>query len=92
MKNLNTTLKRNYRGSDPMKDNDRLPKEVRAWLSHARLPWSPRSVQRLWDKALRKHNGKQKDALLFLSRCEANQIKKDAPQIWGASYPNVSEI
>lgn len=49
--NLNTQLRRRRRASDPMRDYDRLPKELRSWLSAARLPWSPSSALKIWNKA-----------------------------------------
>ena len=36
-----TSLKLKRRSEDPMRDYDRLPPELRAWLAEAVLPWRP---------------------------------------------------
>ncbi|ESQ13778.1 MAG: hypothetical protein JKP98_25960 [Rhodobacteraceae bacterium] len=41
-----TSLRRKRRSEDPMREFDRLPANLRAWLANAILPWRPRSVQR----------------------------------------------
>ncbi|SLN66233.1 hypothetical protein ROA7450_03513 [Roseovarius albus] len=48
-----TRLKRRRRAGDPMQAYDRLPPELRSWLSTAARPWSPRSCAKIWDKAQR---------------------------------------
>lgn len=70
-----------------MAEFDRLPSELRQWLAEADLPWSPKSTLRLWQKALDQHGGNRSAALSYLTHCEAAKIKKDAPEVWGASYP-----
>jgi hypothetical protein len=49
----NTKLKRRRRSIDPMQAFDTLPPELRAWLSTAARPWSPRSCAKIWKKAKR---------------------------------------
>jgi hypothetical protein len=36
-----------------MASYDRLPRDLRLWLAEAALPWSARSVLRLWQRALK---------------------------------------
>ncbi len=66
---------------------DQLPRELRFWLTEAKLPWSARSVTRLWSKALRQTGGDRQAAVKFLSDVERRTLKKDAPKVWGTSYP-----
>lgn len=86
-KNLRTSLKTRRRNAHSMDDYDRLPCEVRRWLSAANLPWSPKSTLNLWHKALRQHDGDAQAALAYLNQCETAKMKKDAPRVWGTSYP-----
>lgn len=87
MRNLNTRLKRRRRSADPMRDYDRLPPALRGFLAEAALPWSAPSVKRAWDRALKRHDGCEASALAALRRAEQRSLNKDAPRIWGASYP-----
>lgn len=53
--NLSSALSRRRKARlarDPMAEYDRLPAELRRWLSHAALPWSPRSAHRAYLRAL----------------------------------------
>ena len=86
-KNLRTSLKKKRRSVHPMNDFDRLPQDLRQWLTEANLPWSPKSTLKLWNKALDSHAGNPVAARAYLSRCEAQKMQKDAPEVWGASYP-----
>lgn len=63
-----------------MADYDALPAEVRHWLAEAALPWSPQSVRKLWQKALRQTGGQTEAALAFLTSCETRAIKKTRPK------------
>ncbi|WP_421701952.1 DUF6525 family protein [Aliiroseovarius sp.] len=87
MRNLNTRLKCRRRSADPMREYDRLPPALRGFLSEAALPWSAPSVKRAWEKALKRYNGCEAQALAALRRAEQRSLNKDAPRIWGASYP-----
>ncbi|WP_460272799.1 DUF6525 family protein [Celeribacter sp. ULVN23_4] len=87
MSNLNTSLRKRRRASDPMREFDHLPKALRLWLAQAALPWSPRSVRRLWSKALRQNAGCEDRALAQLSEIETKRLESDAPRIWGAAFP-----
>ncbi len=86
-RNLNTNLRRHRRNTNPMAEYDALPRELRGWLANAQLPWSPKSVRKLWRKALLQNDGETRQALRFLSACEARLIEKDAPKVWNASFP-----
>jgi hypothetical protein len=66
---------------------DRLPPDLRGWLSTAALPWSPRSALRAWQVALRRTRGDQSAALDRLSRTELRQLRKDAPRVWPCRHP-----
>lgn len=66
---------------------DRLPRELRLWLHEAALPWSPQSALKIWQRALREAGGDTSAAHVRLMRAEARTLAKDAPRVWGASYP-----
>lgn len=66
---------------------DALPAVLRHWLARARLPWSPRSVRALWDRALAAEGGDPVRALARLERAEARALLRDGPRVWGAGYP-----
>jgi hypothetical protein len=82
-----TSLKRRSRSGDPMQSYDRLPPELRGWLSAAALPWSPASARRAYAAALQR----TKDpacALAQLDRLQRRLIARDAPRIWGPHHPD----
>ncbi|MEM8570045.1 MAG: DUF6525 family protein [Pseudomonadota bacterium] len=81
-----TSLKRKRRAGDPMQEFDRLPSELRIWLSTAILPWRARSVQRAFEKALAR-TGDRALALRELDRLQDQLIAKDAMTIWGRAHP-----
>lgn len=89
MSNLKTSLRKRRRAGDPMREFDHLPRTLRIWLAEAALPWSPRSVRRLWSKALQQSGGCETRALAHLSEIEAKRLTHDAPRVWGASFPQV---
>lgn len=66
---------------------DRLPPVLRAWLAQAVLPWSARSVQRLWPRLLRQASGDVTRALGLLDLAEQRLLRRDGLRIWGAAYP-----
>jgi hypothetical protein len=84
--NLSSSLRR--RGST-MQDYDRLPPELRAWLAQAALPWSVRSVRKLWAQAKRRHPTADA-ALRHLTQLETRALHRDAPQVWGNPPPALS--
>jgi len=83
--NLATTLRRKAR-SNPMHTYDALPHDARRWLASACLPWSPQSVARLWQRALREANGCKHRATARLDAAERRLLERDAPKIWGKGY------
>jgi len=85
-RNLRSTLKRRAR-QNPMRDFDALPSELRHWLHTAALPWSPRSVRRVWGTALARARGDHAKALSLIAQIEAGMVARDAERIWGADHP-----
>jgi len=81
-----TTLKCRRVRRDPMRDYDRLPAELRAWLAGAILPWRPRSALTAFEKA-RARLGDTGLAQRELDRIEAAMVSKDARRVWGESHP-----
>ncbi|MBF9047228.1 hypothetical protein LSUCC0031_08900 [Rhodobacterales bacterium LSUCC0031] len=71
-----TRLRAKARQGDPMRVYDSLPPELRAWISHAALPWSPLSCLRLWQRALREE-GCPMRARARLDRAEAACLARD---------------
>ncbi|TCM76577.1 DUF6525 family protein [Rhodovulum steppense] len=81
-----SALKLRRSSTDPMRDYDRLPRELRAWLAQAARPWSPLSARRAFARALAA-TGDRMQALAELDRIEVQKIRRDAATVWGASYP-----
>ena len=84
-----TRIRQKRRSGDPMREYDRLPPELRAWLASAILPWRPRSVRRAFDRAM----SETKDlgrALETLNRIERKQVARDVQSAWGAAHPFVA--
>ncbi|MGJ8543931.1 MAG: DUF6525 family protein [Sulfitobacter sp.] len=77
-RNLGTALKRRKRPGNAMADFDRLPRPLRGWLAGAALPWSPKSAQRIWARALHQNAGCETRALAALSAAEANRLAADS--------------
>jgi len=75
--NCRTGLARRRRQADPMAEFDRLPPAARKWLSQAILPWSPRSVRRLWVQALRMSGGDERVAVDRLSHAEMTRLARE---------------
>lgn len=84
-----TRLRRKRRAEDPMREFDRLPPDLRAWLTMAALPWRPRSVQRAFEKAL-KETGDRSRALAQLSALQGRIIAKDTAMVFGPNHPSAS--
>ena len=87
-RNLNTSLRRGSL-ADPMREFDALPAALRRWLSEARLPWSPRSVRKVWTRALARHGGDMAAALAILDRTERKTLSRDVPRVWGDAHPGL---
>jgi hypothetical protein len=84
-----TSLKLRRRNEDPMRDYDRLPPELRAWLAAAVLPWRPRSVRRAFERAVARTKDRSR-ALEELDRLQDRLVAKDARAVWGDAHPDVS--
>ncbi|GAW34610.1 hypothetical protein RA2_01661 [Roseovarius sp. A-2] len=81
-----TSLRHRRRSLDPMREFDRLPPVLRAWLVRACLPWGPRSVLRAYRRALGQ-TGDTARALEALDGIEARLIARDAARVWGRAHP-----
>lgn len=81
-----TSLKLKRRNENPMREYDRLPPELRAWLVNAALPWRPRSVRRAYEKALIRTRDKT-EALQELDRLQERLIVRDIRKVWGEDHP-----
>ena len=71
-----TKLPMRHRRSDSLKDFDRLPRQLREWLRNAILPWSPKSVRRVYHRAF-SNTGNIDTALAELERIQERQLAKD---------------
>jgi hypothetical protein len=85
-RNLTTSLRRKSRG-DPMHAFDALPVELRRWLASAVLPWSARSVARLWQRALRDGKGDREEAFARIEAAQQRLLQRDVAKVWGKDYP-----
>lgn len=85
-----TSLKLKRWSGNPMREFDRLPRELRIWIATADLPWRPGSVRRSFERAMSK-TGNQKSALEELDRLQERLVAKDAQKVWGRNHPNASE-
>ncbi|WP_269812840.1 DUF6525 family protein [Pontibaca salina] len=85
-----TSLKLKRRSEDPMREYDRLPAELRAWLASAILPWRPRSVRRAFDKAVARTSDRA-SALQELNRLQERLVAKDAGKVWGRDHPRAAD-
>ncbi|MEM1301341.1 MAG: DUF6525 family protein [Pseudomonadota bacterium] len=81
-----TSLRIRRRKGDPLAEFDRLPPELRRWVSEACLPWRPRSVETAYQKALAR-TGNAKTALAELDRIEERLVAKDACKVWHGLHP-----
>ena len=88
-RNLATSLRRKIR-QHPMDRYDRLPPELRQWLSEAALPWSPCSVRRLWQRLASECAGDPQAIRRRMDLAEARMLARDAGEVWGRGYPAMS--
>jgi len=86
----NTSLKLKRRNEDSMREYDRLPAELRAWLATAVLPWRPRSVRRAFERALARTKDHSR-ALHELDQLQEKLIARDVRHVWGPAYPYGSQ-
>ena len=70
-----TSLKKRVFGGSQMEEFDRLPAQLRRWLSNADLPWSPASVRRVYRKSLDDTNDARK-ALDELDNMQRKRLRQ----------------
>ena len=83
-----TSLKRKRQNENPLLDYDRLPRDLRAWIANAELPWRPRSVLKAYERAFSK-TGDRNKAMNELNNIQHRLVAKDAIVIWGKNHPKV---
>ncbi|RKT32909.1 hypothetical protein BXY70_2259 [Roseovarius halotolerans] len=92
-RNCRTGLPMRRRPSgDPMAEYDRLPRAARRWLAEATLPWSARSVRRVWQRALERSGGDEAAALAGLEQAEAARLRREAMHLAGAADGNCAGL
>lgn len=84
-----TSLRCKRRNEDSMREFDRLPSELREWLSGAILPWRPRSVQRAFDREFSRTRDTE-SALKELDRLQEKRLARDTSRVWGPDHPDAS--
>lgn len=84
--NLATRLRRSPR-PDTMQAYDALPPEARRWLAGAKLPWSARSVAKLWARAWHDAGGDLAAVRVRMDAAQARKLARDAADVWGRHYP-----
>lgn len=60
-----------------MSDYDALPPALRAWLTGARLQWSPASARRAWRRALWRSLGRERAALARMDALEDAALERE---------------
>lgn len=70
-----------------MQEFDRLPSDLRKWLSEAVLPWRAKSVKRAYEKAMAQ-TGNKTLALKELDNLQNRLMTRDAEVVWGKDYPS----
>ena len=83
----NTSLRCKKRNEDSMHEFDRLPQELRTWISTAELPWRPKSVRKTFDRML-SQTGSFEKAIEELNKVQQRLVSKDSKKVWGKEYPN----
>jgi hypothetical protein len=76
-RNLRSGFPGRVRAARPLDAYDRLPAPLRRWLAQAALPWSVRSADRLWRRALAQCGGDEARALERLDAAEARQLARE---------------
>lgn len=85
-RNLSTGFPRRARAVRGLDAYDRLPAPLRRWLAQAALPWSVRSAQRLWRRALAETGGDVARTLARLDAAEAAQLSREPGAVRGMSF------
>ena len=78
----NTNLRVRRRKSNSFQEFDRLPEQLREWLRNAVLPWSSRSVQRIYQRVIAT-TGDVSFAIAELERLQELQLAKDKQEQQG---------
>ena len=81
-----TTLKRARRRGASMRDFDRLPGRLCAWLADAILPWNPRTARRAYLRAYARTRDEGR-AIAALERLQGRLVARDAARVWGPDHP-----
>ncbi|THH36285.1 hypothetical protein E4Z66_14250 [Aliishimia ponticola] len=84
-----TSLKCKRRATNPMREHDQLPPELRQWVAGAMLPWRAGSVRTAYRKALAR-TGDSELALRELDRMQKAQVARDVGKVWGADHPQAA--
>lgn len=71
-----TSLRGKRRSTNGMHGFDRLPADLRNWLAHAALPWSPTSARRIWLKS-RSNGLTLEETLQILDQAEQRTLRRD---------------
>ena len=66
-----------WRSGCPMSRHDALPPPLRRWVIHAALPWSVRSVLRIWTRALQQGQSED-EALARLDAAERATLRRES--------------
>ena len=72
-----TKLTNRQRRKDSLREFESLQRKLREWLRNAILPWSPKSVRRVYHRAF-SNTGNIDTALAELERIQERQLAKDA--------------
>lgn len=78
MKRNLSSVRVRRRAVDPMREHDRLPPALRQWATQAALPWSAKSIRRVWSRAMAETGGDEVQALACLDRVEAQRLAREA--------------
>ena len=73
-----------------MSEFDRLPAELRLWLARAILPWRPRSVRLVYERALARTRNPT-CALQELDHLQERLVAQDARMVWGRHHPSAAK-
>ncbi len=84
--NRGNTRSRLRRSPGRMDDHDRLPPDLRRWITQAPLPFSAASALRLWLRAMRRTGDPAAAQAALDARAHA-LIARDAARIWGPDHP-----
>lgn len=75
-----------WQTGNTMAEHDRLPPDLRRFMAEAALPWSARSVLRLWRKGLAE-TGCRLRALERVRRAAEATLRRETRETWGPDHP-----